>query len=147
MKENMKDTKRVDAKNVDRKVGEAFKSYVLKKHGKLRGSYSEEVTNALKEYLQKNEEHTQKKVSGKSKEKKLNIGEQRYLKVEEALRAAGIFDKEYLNDIDIVDIKILIRDIVGFDQRTIDKYYYVFCQRHDMVICPRGEGVALKLRK
>lgn len=53
MKENMRDTIRVDAKNVNREVGEAFKSFVFKKHGKLRGAYSEEVTAALREYLQR----------------------------------------------------------------------------------------------
>lgn len=60
MTENMKDTIRIDAKNVDRKVGEAFKSYVFKKHGKIRGAFSEEVTAALKEYLQRYDNEEQK---------------------------------------------------------------------------------------
>jgi hypothetical protein len=60
MKENMKDTIRIDAKNVDREVGEAFKSYVFKKHGKIRGAFSEEVTAALKEYLQRYDSDEQK---------------------------------------------------------------------------------------
>jgi hypothetical protein len=55
MKENMKDTIRIDAKNVDREVGEAFKSYVFKKHGKIRGVFSGEVTKALAMYLQQGE--------------------------------------------------------------------------------------------
>lgn len=53
MKENMKDTIRIDAKKVDMEVGEAFKKYVFKKHGKIRGVFSEEVTAALREYLQR----------------------------------------------------------------------------------------------
>lgn len=60
MKENIKDTIRIDAKNVDREVGEAFKSYVFKKHGKIRGAFSEEVTVALKEYLQRHDRDEQK---------------------------------------------------------------------------------------
>ena len=46
------DTIRVNAMKVDRKIGEAFKLFVVQKHGKLRGAFSEEVTNALREYLQ-----------------------------------------------------------------------------------------------
>lgn len=52
MTEKIKATTRVDGKTVDREVGEAFKTYVLKKHGKIRGVFSEEVTKALKMYLQ-----------------------------------------------------------------------------------------------
>ena len=53
MTKNAGDTIRIDAKKVDRKVGEAFKSYVFKKHGKIRGVFSEEVTAALSEYLRR----------------------------------------------------------------------------------------------
>ena len=58
MTENVEDTIRIDAKKVDRVVGEAFKSYVFKKHGKIRGVFSEEVTAALREYLQRGESNT-----------------------------------------------------------------------------------------
>jgi hypothetical protein len=68
MKENMKDTIRIDAKNVDREVGEAFKSYVFEKHGKIRGAFSEEVTKALKEYLKREQAKVQKEVPLPSEE-------------------------------------------------------------------------------
>lgn len=52
MTENKEPTTRIDGKKVDRDVGEAFKTYVLKKHGRIRGVFSSEVTKALKMYLQ-----------------------------------------------------------------------------------------------
>ena len=43
---------RIDGKTVDREVGLAFKAHVLKKHGRIRGVFSDEITKALALYLE-----------------------------------------------------------------------------------------------
>ena len=43
---------RIDGKSVDWEVGKAFKEYVFKKHGKIRGVLSDEITKALALYLE-----------------------------------------------------------------------------------------------
>jgi len=48
---------RLSVWNVDTEVLKAFKNFVISKHGKLHSALSEEVTNALREYL-KTRAHT-----------------------------------------------------------------------------------------
>jgi hypothetical protein len=44
---------RLEAWNIDDEVLQQFKEYVVRKHGKLHSALSEEVTNALRDYLSK----------------------------------------------------------------------------------------------
>ena len=48
---------RLSLRNVDPDVLQEFKRFVLKKHGKLSGALSEEVTKALKFYLEFHDKH------------------------------------------------------------------------------------------
>ena len=143
MKENMKDTIRIDAKNVDREVGEAFKSYVLKKHGKIRGVFSDEVTKALATYLRDVKKSKENKKAQEKEERNIaswgRIGsvnnERVYLAVEEKLVDDGVaFRKNRKGDIGLVnlnanEVKAAIRTFL-----RADKYFDMLCQRHSLLV-------------
>jgi hypothetical protein len=136
MEENMEDTIRVDAKNVNRKVGEAFKSFVVQKHGKLRGAYSEEVTMALAEYLSVHA-HTHEEEEEVKNTK--NVGAKRLTEVEDKLESMGLLDLlKNGGDVYPAAIESVIRTTVGLDKRTVAKYYSALCTQYELEVDNHG---------
>lgn len=147
MTENIKATTRVDGKTVDKEVGEAFKTYVLKKHGKIRGVFSDEVTKALATYLreakraserEKEEEKVRSNMAswGGVDERKNERRERVYLEVVDMLNSDGlIFRKNAEGDISVVGninatmIKAEIRVFL-----RMEKYFDMFCQRNSLLV-------------
>lgn len=142
----MENTTRIDGKKVDREVGEAFKTFVLKKHGKIRGVFSDEVTKALAMYLQENK--ARKKREDEREEKEKNIAswggifqrrnlhfERVYLEVEEMLKDDGLIFSPETGRIAFVDnmnakgvkaaIHMLLRE---------EKYFNMLCQRYGLLV-------------
>ena len=134
MKKNKEDTIRIDVMNVDREVGEAFKSFVVQKHGKLRGAFSDEVTMAFAEYLSShaNEPYTHTH--------QRNHVDEKIARVEEAVQAVGL-----LNAIDNGGcvrsnaLRNVLSGSVGIDPRTINNYYNAFCRKHELTTNLNGE--------
>ena len=138
MAKNKEGTMRVDAMNVDAGVCEAFKSFVVQKHGKLRGAFSEEITQAMAEYLIVHA-HTHEE---EEEEKKMQIsaGAKRLMAVEENLKSIGLLDAiKNGDDVYPAAIENIIRSTVGFDKRTVTKYYTALCNRYELV--KDGHGV------
>lgn len=147
MTENIKATTRVDGKTVDREVGEAFKSYVLKKHGKIRGVFSDEVTKALATYLR--EAKSEKKREEQKEKVRSNIAswggfldernnerrERVYLEVVEMLKSDGLIFRNAQGDVSVVDnqnatsIKAAIRAFL-----RVEKYFDVLCERNSLIV-------------
>jgi hypothetical protein len=136
MKKNDEDTIRVDAKNVDREVGEAFKSFVVQKHGKLRGAYSEEVTMALAEYLSTHAHtHTEEEEVKNAK----TIGAKRLTEVEDKLEAMGLLDLlKNGGDVYPAAIEKVIGNTIGLDKRTVTKYYTALCNQYELAVDDHG---------
>lgn len=147
MTENIKATTRVDGKTVDREVGEAFKTYVLKKHGKIRGVFSDEVTKALATYLceakrEKEREEEKEKVrsniaswGGLLDERKNERRERVFLEVVEMLNSDGLIFRKNAEYVSLVDntnatsIKAAIRAFL-----RADKYFDMLCQRNSLIV-------------
>ena len=143
MPENNEDTIRIDGKKVEREVGEAFKTFVMKKYGKIRGVFSDEVTKALAMYLRevkKNKENIEAR-----EEKKENIAswgwggdenkEQVYLAIEEMLRRNGLIycktstQMALVSGTEVAEIKVAIHEFLRMKQ-----YFDMLCQRGSLLV-------------
>ena len=110
MKKGEEDTTRVDGKKVDRKVGEAFKSYVMKKHGRIRGVYSDEITKALAMYLEVEGRpvgNLERDNSARSKYKALNKRiDEEAKEIDEYERAIDMLNEDMRNDVDWLESQL-----------------------------------------
>jgi rRNA maturation endonuclease Nob1 len=98
---------------VDEEVWREFIAYVSRKHGKLKGKLCEELSKALKEYLE--HAHTD---SGKPEDEK---PKSRTLKT---LRDISEKLGEY-KEVTDQDVEDVIVKTVGGDHRTVSKYRYL----------------------
>ena len=98
--------------NVDPEVLREFKRFVLNKHGKLRGALSEEVTNALRFYLEYNKDHPHAKL-----QKHLEKPRKKHLRL---LQWLYNFDGELITD---RVINKFIRDLGVVSKPTIRDYW------------------------
>ena len=134
MEKNKNDTMRLDVMNVDRTVCEAFKGFVVQRHGKLRGALSEEVTQAMAEYLSNHAHTHEEEEKEKEKEMQMSVGQKRLMQVEENLDSQGMLDALKNGEpVYPAAIENIIRSTVGLDKRTVAKYYTAFCNRYDLM--------------
>ena len=142
--------------NVDPKVLQEFKRFVLNKHGKLRGALSEEVTNALKFYLEFHNKHPYANL-----QKNLEKPRKKHIRL---LLSLYYFDGElitdkilnkFIRDLGVVS-KPTIRDYTNFalaflweeyvDRRTATIYYSIrkdlikeFLEKHGVEVEEKNE--------
>lgn len=146
------ETTRVDGKSVDRVVGDAFKTYVLNKHGKIRGVLSDEITKALTVYLQ---EAAKKEENDKAaEERRFNIAswgmrrdgdilERVYAAVKDKLIYDGVIYRHNSEDIAVTDpetgassIMLAIRDFLN-----AERYFEMLCHRHNLIVLDDGSVI------
>jgi|GEM_PF-4903922 len=133
---------RLNARNIDNKILERFKIEVIRRHGKLHGAFSQELTKALQLYLDSisNEEGERdisskvKKVKIKPRGKRDNFGvyasgsapEKLYLIMAE-LKRMGLIQQALDKD-----IRVSITRTIGTDPKVV-KWYMRLLQDYGFI--------------
>lgn len=123
---------RIDAKNIDETILNAFKNEVIQKHGKLRDAYGIEIQKALVMYLEANTKnrdskdeytrtHTIQEDSGSDGQttKSKSQYSQKLTYISKQMNEMGAWDTQ---DFQRGIAARLIKDTCGGDPRTIQKY-------------------------
>ena len=131
---------RVSAQGLDANVVEAFKEQVRAKYGKLHTVFGLELQHAMEAYMLREHTHTQNiDVAKKEEKRKKSIGERKLDQVEGDLQAAGLL--KAINNGGVVypsAVKVVMKQSVGLDPRTVNKYFDAFCQRNTFEINAEG---------
>jgi hypothetical protein len=127
---------RINAENINDDVLKNFKNYVINKHGKLKGAYSIELEKAITSYLchQERSTHTQNsqdepeeeeytKPSKKGRKRPITHSQSSYYaRLGNIMETMKINEAWYLQEFPEDYVKRLIKEKVGGDKRTIEKY-------------------------
>ena len=132
----MKKMGRLSAQGLDENVIEEFRTYVIKRYGKLHTVFGQEVQKAMEAYLENVDNTHTHRYNTQSRK---NVDEKTEF-VEGAIKTAGLLNA--INNGGSVRpnaIKNILSESVGIDPRTINNYYSAFCRKHELITNSNGE--------
>lgn len=133
----VKQNGRISAQGLDENVVEAFRTYVMKRYGKLHTVFGQELQKAMETYLQNRSTHTHTSSSNMQLRKSV---EEKTQFVEETIQSTGLMNAiSNGGSVRPNALKKVLGMSVGIDPRTINNYYNAFCRKHELITNSKGD--------
>ena len=126
---------RLSLRGLDEEVIETFRERVRERYGKLHTVFAQEVQKAMEQYLDPANTHTQEKFVQREKK---SIGAIRLEEAEQEIQKVGLLAAINKGGVYPKAIKKVMEQSVGLDNRTINKYFDLFCEKHSLTIEQSG---------